>query len=508
MTTTTPPAWVRDSVFYQIFPDRFARTSNPALIAASPYGSVGALEPWESPPTAHGFKGGDLFGVAERLDELVDLGVNALYLNPIFSSASNHRYHAYDYLAVDPLLGGDAGLRALLDAAHALGIRVVLDGVFNHSGRGFWPFHHLLEAGRDSPYRDWFALDPDVRAGRRPLNAYPRARAGTGHEPGLGYEAWWGLPALPKLNVANPATAEYLWRVGEHWLRFGIDGWRLDVPDEIRVQGFWETFRQRCLAVNPECYFVGEIWEHAPEWLNGRFDGLMNYPLGAAILGFAGGSHLHAQTIGAHHTYSRTISRLDPQAFASALEVTTTVYPGPTIEAQLNLVGSHDTPRVGTVMGGDRDAVRCAYLLLLTLPGAPTIYYGDEIGMLGGDDPACRGAFPSDPGAGDRDLRATVRSLIAARTGNVALRRGTARVMATGRTSVAILREVGDQHALVLLNPGDESDRVELPMQTADGLRSLPIDGWTAAEAVRISDGPSHAVEVGLPPQSGAILVG
>src|SRR5262249_25427318 len=145
----------------------------------------------------------------------------------------------------------------------------------------------------------------------------------------------------------------------------------------------------------------GEIWEHAPEWLNGRFDGLMNYPLGAAILGFAGGSHLHADTIGSHHTYSRTISHLDPAAFASALELTTSVYPQPTIEAQLNLVGSHDTPRVGTVMGGNVDAVRLAFLLLLTLPGAPTIYYGDEIGMLGGDDPACRGAYPEDPSTGN-----------------------------------------------------------------------------------------------------------
>ena len=125
----------------------------------------------------HGFKGGDLFGVAERLDELADLGVTALYLTPIFSSASNHRYHAYDYLTVDPLLGGDAALRELLDAAHARGMRVILDGVFNHCGRGFWPFHHVLENGAASPYRDWFHLDPAVLAGTAELNAYPDAAA-------------------------------------------------------------------------------------------------------------------------------------------------------------------------------------------------------------------------------------------------------------------------------------------------------------------------------------------
>ncbi len=506
--TNAPPAWVRDAVFYQIFPDQFARSQDGRVRDMSSYGAPGQLEPWNAPPTAHGFKGGDLYGIAERIEELVDLGINAIYLNPIFTSAANHRYHAYDYLAVDPLLGGDAGLRALLDAAHARGIRVVLDGVFNHSGRGFWPFHHVLEVGSDSPYRDWFVLDPDVVAGHRPLNAYPGM--GTAGETALGYEAWWGLPALPKLNVANPATAEYLWRVGEHWLRFGIDGWRLDVPDEIRVPGFWETFRQRCLAVNPECYLVGEIWEHAPEWLDGRFDGLMNYPLGAAILGFAGAGNLHEDTLRAHHTYGRTIRRLDPRAFTAALALTTTVYPQPTIEAQLNLIGSHDTPRVATVMGGNRDAVRLAYLLLLTLPGAPTIYYGDEIGMIGGDDPACRGAYPADSAAGDRDLRSTIRSLIAARTGNVALRRGTARVIGAGATAAAILREAGDQTALILLNPGDEADHLELDRELTSGLRQLSIDGWPATASIRRTDAYADAgdptTRFDLPPQSALVL--
>ena len=133
----------------------------------------GPLEPWDTPPTLHGFKGGDLLGIAERLPYLADLGVNALYLTPIFSSASNHRYHTYDYLQVDPLLGGDAALRELLDAAHARGIRVVLDGVFNHTGRGFWPFHHVLENGAASPYVDWFQFQPEALAGRRPFRPYP-----------------------------------------------------------------------------------------------------------------------------------------------------------------------------------------------------------------------------------------------------------------------------------------------------------------------------------------------
>ncbi|HEY6571401.1 MAG TPA: alpha-amylase family glycosyl hydrolase, partial [Candidatus Limnocylindrales bacterium] len=140
------PGWVRDAVFYQVFPDRFARSGRvPA---------PGPLEAWGAPPTVEGFKGGDLYGVIEHLDHIEDLGANAIYLNPIFVSASNHRYHTYDYYRVDPLLGGDTAFRELLDAAHARGIRVVIDGVFNHCGRGFWPFHNVLEMGAESPYRD------------------------------------------------------------------------------------------------------------------------------------------------------------------------------------------------------------------------------------------------------------------------------------------------------------------------------------------------------------------
>src|SRR5688500_12661824 len=142
------PRWVRDAVFYQIFPDRFA--ASPRVVKPGP------LEAWDVPPTHYGFKGGDLLGIVDRLDHLQELGITALYLNPVFASASNHRYHTYDYYRVDPLLGGDGALRDLLDACHARGMRVILDGVFNHSGRGFWPFHHVTETGASSPYRDWF----------------------------------------------------------------------------------------------------------------------------------------------------------------------------------------------------------------------------------------------------------------------------------------------------------------------------------------------------------------
>src|SRR6476469_1236110 len=287
------PAWARDAVFYQVFPDRFASSERVR--------KPGPLEPWDVPPTNTGFKGGDLLGIVEHLPYLEDLGVDALYLNPVFSSASNHRYHTYDYFTVDPLLGGDDALRELLDAAHGRGMRVILDGVFNHTGRGFWPFHHVLETGAASPYRGWFHFDQGALDAGRPILAYPPF--GTpAHE--IGYAAWWGIPALPQLNASDPAVRAYLMTVAEHWLRFGIDGWRLDVPDEIHEPGFWEEFRTRCRAIRPDAYLVGEIWRVAPDWLAGdRFDAVMDYPLAEAILGFAGGAHLDLGVIGAHREY-------------------------------------------------------------------------------------------------------------------------------------------------------------------------------------------------------------
>src|SRR5436190_4599401 len=324
------PAWVRDAVFYQVFPDRFASSDRVP--------KPGPLEPWDSPPTNYGFKGGDLLGIVEHLDHIASVGANALYLTPIFQSASNHRYHTYDYLTVDPLLGGDAALRELLDAAHALGIRVVLDGVFNHTGRGFWPFHHVMETGAGSPYRNWFHFDEAGLREGRPVNAYPAGRLRSGQaddtHPGeldpaadaasamarLGYEAWWGIPALPKLNVNEPAVREYLWGVAEHWLRFGIDGWRLDVPTEIDDEAFWQEFRERCRSIRPDAYLVGEIWSVAPEWVRGdRFDALMNYPLAEAILGFAGGSGLDLDVVRSHHEYAEHVRRLDGPSLLSRI---------------------------------------------------------------------------------------------------------------------------------------------------------------------------------------------
>ena len=496
------PAWVRDAAFYQIFPDRFA--------ASERVRKPGAVEPWDTPPTTHGFKGGDLLGIVERLDYLQDLGVNAIYMTPIFQSASNHRYHTYDYFKVDPLLGGDAALRELLDRAHERDMRVVLDGVFNHTGRGFWPFHHILEAGAASPYRDWFHLDPDVLAGHRLLTPYPPLDAPTGFS--LGYKAWWGLPALPKINTDHPDAREYLLSVAEHWLRFGIDGWRLDVPTEIDDPSFWAEFRRRCRAIRPDAYLVGEIWEVAPEWVgDDGFDALMDYPLGEAILGFVGGPSLDMGVVHAHHEYRRHLRPLDGPGFARRLEELLAVYDPDVVAVQLNLIGSHDAPRALAVLGGDAAALRMATLLQCTLPGAPSIYYGDEIGLTGGNDPANRASFPWDPARWDTSLHRYVRSLLRLRSSEPALRHGSTIAIAAAGPAFTFERRLDGERLVIAVNAGSDEavavatlegvDRGRLELVDLDGVE--PGGGPAAAgETVEVVAGTTRFV---VPPRSGQV---
>jgi cyclomaltodextrinase / maltogenic alpha-amylase / neopullulanase len=496
--TADTPAWVRDATFYQIFPDRFAASDRVV--------KPGVLEAWDSPPTVHGFKGGDLLGVAEHLGYLEDLGVNAIYLTPVFASASNHRYHTYDYLAVDPLLGGDAALRELLDAAHDRGMRVILDGVFNHTGRGFWPFHHVLETGAASPYTRWFHLDEAALRAGRPLLAYPPP--GT-PSTALGYDAWWGLPALPKLNTDEPQVREYLFGVAEHWLRFGIDGWRLDVPTEIDDEAFWQEFRERCRAVRPDAYLVGEIWSVAPEWVRGdRFDALMNYPLAEAILGFAGGSGLNLAVVRGHPEYAANIRRMSGQMFASRVQELAAAYDPTVVAAQLNLLGSHDAPRMRTVLGGDTARVRLATLLQATMPGAPCLYYGDEIGLAGGNDPECRGAFPWDEARWEPGLRESVRALLRLRSVEPALRDGPLRVVGAAESGVAFERGAGAARFVVAANVDDVPVGLELhftdaPSGAGGHLASIEIPGLTTIGESRIVDGRAR---IELTARSGTVL--
>ncbi|MCX7681752.1 MAG: glycoside hydrolase family 13 protein [Anaerolineae bacterium] len=498
MTDITTPEWVKDAVFYQIFPDRFARSERVP--------KPSNLEPWDAPPTALGFKGGDLVGVTEHLDYLQELGITAIYFNPIFQSAANHRYHTYDYYHVDPLLGGNEAFRELLDAAHARSIRIVLDGVFNHTGRGFYQFHHTLENGASSPYLDWFYFDEErLRAGR-PLNAYPSRKARRGHSlQELGYLAWWDLPALPKLNTRTEAVRRFIFDVARYWIEFGIDGWRLDVPAEIDDDAFWQEFRRVVKTANPQAYLVGEIWDEAHRWLKGdQFDAVMNYIFNRACLGFFGGAKLDTSV----RPGGFRLRRLKAGAFADAVDRMLALYDWEVTLVQLNLLSSHDEPRFLTMVRGDKEALKLATLFQMTFPGAPCIYYGDEIGLTGGHDPDCRRAFPWDTREWDHDVLDFVRRAIRLRREHPVLRRGRyMRLHTDDRRGVyAFARYFEGQEAealLVVFNNGTDRYDLDVPLKGlwAEGSELRNI--WQEGRA-QVKDG--RITGLVLPPRSGAVL--
>ncbi len=471
MTEPQTPEWVRDAIFYQIFPDRFARS----LTIAKP----SHLDEWGATPTYHGYQGGDLVGVVEKLDYLADLGINALYFTPIFQSASNHRYHTHDYEKVDPMLGGTPALRRLLDEAHARGMRVVLDGVFNHASRGFFQFHDILENGSDSAYLDWFSVHGF------PLNAYDATQP-------LGYKAWWNLPALPKFNTDTPAVREFLWGIARSWIDFGIDGWRLDVANEIDDDRFWREFRRRVRAGNPDAYIVGEVWGEARRWLKGdMWDAVMNYLFTRACIALFIGEDVDRDELA--RTSFRTLDPTGAEAFRGSIERLLGLYHPEINAVQMNLLDSHDMPRFLTLARGDTSALRLATLFQMTYPGAPSIYYGDEIGLDGGHDPLNRRAFPwHAPETWDTDLLHEFQRLIAFRKQSVALRRGSFAFVHAADGVIAYVRKHEHETVVVALNTSRSTRRIDLELGEilADGTgleevwskRRLKVEGGRSTE--------------------------
>lgn len=493
------PTWVKDAIFYQIFPDRFARSERLARNGLH-------FEAWDSPPTSFGFKGGDLYGIVERLDYLQDLGITALYLNPIFSSASNHRYHTYDYYEVDPLLGGEPALRLLTDELHKRGMRILLDGVFNHASRGFWQFHHVLETGAASPYKDWFYFDPDRLSGKRHWGAYPtphevHAIQEEGSFKAIGYQGWWNLPALPKFRTETPAVREFLFGVAEHWIRFGIDGWRLDVPGEIDDDGFWQEFRQRVRAINPEAYIVGEIWFEAQRWLQGdQFDATMNYLLTAAALSYFGADSLDMGAVSQSGGIQNRVHPKDAPAFASEIDRLYHLYPEPITFSQFNLLDSHDMARFVSCVSGNRAALQQALLFIHTFPGAPCIYYGDEVGVDGRHDPECRKSFPWDENRWDGALLAYTKACTRLRKDHAALRRGSFhRIHAEGRI-YAFGRQWENERLITVFNTGKERQEADLDLTGFGGGPYNSIFGKAGVKA------GASGLHLKLGPQSSVVL--
>ncbi|MEA5470518.1 glycoside hydrolase family 13 protein [Spirulina sp. 06S082] len=440
------PDWVKNAVFYQIFPDRFAKGKNNT--SKQKFNPI--LQPWQAKPTLDGYKGGDLWGVIERLDYLQDLGINALYFTPIFQSASNHRYHPHDYYKIDPMLGGNEAFTALREATRDRNIKIVLDGVFNHASRGFFFFNDILEHGDKSPWLDWFKVEG------WPLSAYDGSKPAN-------YKSWVDNRSLPQFNHDNPDVREYIMQVGEYWLQQGIDGWRLDVPAEVETPGFWQEFRDRVKAINPEAYIVGEVWIDARKWLDGtQFDAVMNYLFAVPTIAFTAGDRVDKELLNNSEYYPTPA--IDAAEYAHKIQELFALYDWEIHLAQLNLLDSHDTARLLSIAGEDIDSLKLATLLLFTFPGAPCIFYGDEIGLTGGIDPDNRWGFPEEKDW-HQDLLKFHKELIALRHQYPALRTGNYETILAEKMVYGFKRTGEDSELLVLVNSGSESASVNLEVE-------------------------------------------
>jgi cyclomaltodextrinase len=482
------PEWVRHAVFYQIFPDRFA-SSNSVKKPTN-------LEPWGTPPTIYGFKGGDLVGIIEKLDYLLDLGINAIYLNPIFQSASNHRYHTHDYFQIDPLLGGNKAFDALLKAAHQNGIRIILDGVFNHASRGFFQFNHILETGASSPYLDWFTVKGF------PLNAY-----GPG-EPN--YKCWIDLPALPEFNTQNPEVRSYIFDIARYWLEQGIDGWRLDVPFCIDEDAFWQEFRRVVKSANPEAYLVGEVPWEAQRWLQGdQFDAVMNYQFTLACLGFFANKSLDKRMAEGVMGFSE-VTIFDASGFARRAEALLNLYPAAISQVQLNLLSSHDMPRFSSLCGYEKSSFRLASLFQMTYPGAPCVYYGDEIGLQNGPTRTpedCRFAFPWNEAVWDHELLAYLKRCISIRNTYPALRSGEIHFLHAQDDILVFSRQLKEQILIIVINNSYREQSIDCKfkteiagLKTGESIQSLLTKSTAFIQPARIS-------QVTIPARSGEIYL-
>lgn len=366
------PEWVKDTVWYQIFPERFGNGD----ASINPEGTL----PWgSSDPTPSNFFGGDFQGVIDHLDHLVDLGISGIYFTPIFKAHSNHKYDTIDYMEIDPQFGDKETFRKLIQECHKRGIRVMLDAVFNHSGFYFPQFQDVLENQDKSKYKNWFHLWD-----------FPVVT-----EPKPNYDTFAFVSSMPKLNTENAEVKAYLLDVARYWVEeFDIDGWRLDVANEVD-HAFWRDFRKVVKGVKTDAYILGEIWHDSMPWLQGdQFDAVMNYPFTNSAIDFLAKNSISAQD------------------FADSIVKVLHMYPKNVNEVAFNLLDSHDTPRILTLANGNRDRVKLLYLFQLSFIGAPCIYYGDEIGMAGGQDPGCRACMEWDEAKQDRELFNYIKTLL------------------------------------------------------------------------------------------------
>jgi len=418
------PSWVNDSVFYQIFPERFFngdKSNDPDN-----------CDKWGTEPTAQNFMGGDLKGILEKLEYLEKLGVNAIYLNPIFESPSNHKYDTVDYFTIDSHFGTIKDLKILIKKCHSKGIKIILDGVFNHCGYYFPQFQDVLKNGRNSKYKDWFYID------NFPVD-----------EENLNYETigYYGL--MPKLRLGNPEVRSYFLEVASYWINeVDIDGWRLDVAEEVDYT-FWQEFRKRVKTLKPDCFILAEAWHENRDMLRGdQMDSVMNYPIRDAIIDyFAKGC-------------------INSIEFNSRINKNIGVHAKPVQNTLFNLLGSHDTARFLTLCGGNIDKMLATIAFQFCFTGIPVIYYGDEIGIEGETDPGCRKTMEWSKESQNAEMLNWYKKLIEIRKSKVALSLGgfKSNYCSLNNSVYGFIREYEEDRIYVVINSDCSNVYIKLPI--------------------------------------------
>lgn len=416
------PRWLEGAVFYQVFPDRFEN--------GDPANDPAGVAPWGSKPTPTNWLGGDLAGVTQRLPHLQDLGVTGLYLNPVFKTQSNHGYTTDDYRSVDPRFGNTAEMKRLVTMANDSGIKVLLDGVFNHSGTGYAPFRSVAKEGAASPFAKFFHVL------RFPIEEREGQQT---------YRTFAGVWQMPKLATHEPEVQREIADIGTYWVReCGVAGWRLDVADEVAPE-CWRVFRKAVKQADPEAYILGEVWGDAREWLQGdMFDGVMNYRWREAVIGYIAGT-------------------LRPSELESRLRTIAEDYPDGVAMGLFNILGSHDTERLRRIVPA-RDLRMIAATLQFTWPGVPCIYYGDEVGMDGGRDPDDRMCMDWSQAGWDFTLLQHYKDLSALRAQQPALRVGhVGKIVSLDVQGVfAFRRDAGSNRVWVVTNLGASEATIPL----------------------------------------------
>ncbi len=424
--------WLKESMFYQIFPERFCNgdtTNDPEEIVT-----------WESKPTRTNFMGGDIKGIADNIEYLVDLGINAIYLNPIFQGKSNHKYDTVDYFKIDENFGTEDDFRSFIDKCHQNGIKVILDGVFNHCGSDFPQF---VEAKNNclSKYRDWFVFDAFKNESQIDVD----------------YECVGYYKYMPKLNYSSDEVRKYFLEVGKFWIEdYDIDGWRLDVADEIDAS-FWYEFRREILAIKNDAILIAETWSEKKDMLyHNQMDSLMNYIFRDAVVDFIADQ------------------RISGYEFEERLSKIIGIYPSVISNQLYNLIGSHDTERFLTLVNGSIDKHKMAIGLMYMFKGIPALYYGDEVLLTGENDPGCRGTMDWNP---KNTIIDYIKRLANIRKHNKEVRYGTYRANLCTYHCVGFVRSFENENIYTIINNSVQDEMIELPVFEEEGIMSELLYG-------------------------------